>query len=659
MPLPLDDIRKVLVDVGELSKDDIVAMWSLSEAEYIELKAALAREPLFSPGPKGKGGFVVNVKKKPLPAPAEADSDVALHSAWENAAVDRLATLLNHAELENLLDELVYTLRRARTKLTGEDRRGTKRELAMALVVQHSVDLFADAQIRTIISKRCGIDPPKRWHPGKGTAAQFVLDAKFPSEFSGIPSPDTPPDFEYLEGRLSLAPLQDFQIEVQRKLLNALHKPKGRAIVTLPTGAGKTRVAVDTVRDWLTERWGNDDTRGEGHTVIWLAHTEELCEQAYVCFRQVWQASSNVCPLQLFRFWGRYTRDYEQHRDILLTIRERPSCLITTPHRMARLFSERADPRVAAVAEALMESARLVLIDEAHRAAAPSYRVTLEALATAERDVCVVGLTATPFRAEYLQSNSDAGTKELKDIFRNIIEPSDALGDHPREELQARGYLARPQRDAIQTSTLLKAPPLFDPENITEDDIERIDFALKKRADNPSRRLLILEHILPIVSQEESKVIYFGPSVLDAECMAFLLRLRGVPSAFVSGETREVTRRKIVEDFKHGDIRVLCNCEVLTTGFDAPKVTHIVMARPTVSQVLYEQMVGRGLRGEKFGGTKTCVIIDCDDRYREQRPALGYQAFREIWKPRRVHGIAPSPPGQRPSSGDTGFVGQP
>lgn len=129
-----------------------------------------------------------------------------------------------------------------------------------------------------------------------------------------------------------------------------------------------------------------------------------------------------------------------------------------------------------------MESARLVLIDEAHRAAAPSYRVTLEALATGERDVCVVGLTATPFRAEYLQSHSDAGTKELKDIFRNIIEPSDALGDRPREEFQ-HGSLARPQWDAIQTSTLLKAPPLFNPENITEDDIERIDFALKKRAE--------------------------------------------------------------------------------------------------------------------------------------------------------------------------------
>jgi superfamily II DNA or RNA helicase len=71
--------------------------------------------------------------------------------------------------------------------------------------------------------------------------------------------------------------------------------------------------------------------------------------------------------------------------------------------------------------------------------------------------------------------------------------------------------------------------------------------------------------------------------------------------------------------------------QVLTTGFDAPKVTHVVMGRPTVSQVLYEQMVGRGLRGAKFGGTSHCTIIDCVDDYRGNRPQLGYEAFREVW----------------------------
>jgi DNA repair protein RadD len=99
-----------------------------------------------------------------------------------------------------------------------------------------------------------------------------------------------------------------------------------------------------------------------------------------------------------------------------------------------------------------------------------------------------------------------------------------------------------------------------------------------------------------------------------------------------------VTRRQVVESFKYGDIKVLCNCEVLTTGFDAPKVTHVVMARPTVSQVLYEQMVGRGLRGPRFGGTQGCIIIDCEDNYRVERPVLGYKRFREVWAPKSRRG---------------------
>jgi len=55
------------------------------------------------------------------------------------------------------------------------------------------------------------------------------------------------------------------------------------------------------------------------------------------------------------------------------------------------------------------------------------------------------------------------------------------------------------------------------------------------------------------------------------------------------------------------------------------------MARPTVSRVLYEQIVGRGLRGPKFGGTETCVVIDCEDNFRGDRPPLGYETFRRVW----------------------------
>jgi superfamily II DNA or RNA helicase len=124
----------------------------------------------------------------------------------------------------------------------------------------------------------------------------------------------------------------------------------------------------------------------------------------------------------------------------------------------------------------------------------------------------------------------------------------------------------------------------------TEADIERIDRALAVTADKSQQRLAVLERMLPLARDPRHSILYFGPSVRDAECMAFLLRERGVPAAVVSGNTREGTRRRLIDRFRRGELRVLCNCEVLATGFDAPRVTHVVMARPTVSQVMYEQM---------------------------------------------------------------------
>ena len=626
------DIISVILSRGELSKDDIKLMWALNEEAYAELKDDLADEKLIEPGSRGSGGFVAKFHRRPKPAAENAAAPKILGTAWEQSAADRLATLLSHAELEGLLGDLVYTIRRARMQASGEDRRGTKAELAAALMTQHGIDLFIDSSVRAMIAKKAKAECPKRWVPGKSTALRFVTAVGFPEELAGIPAEETPPDFEYLEGRVELKALQPFQLEVQQKLLSVLRATSARAIVTLPTGAGKTRVAVDSLRDWLSERWATRQD-GVGNTVLWLAHTEELCEQAYACFREVWQASSNVCPLLLFRFWGQYTKDLLKHRDTLINMSFRPTALISTPHRLVNLLEERIQG-APEVIENLEGTTGLVLIDEAHRAAAPSYRTIMQAFQDTRRRPAMIGLTATPFRQEYLATDPSAGTRELRELFQQIIEPVETLGENPRAKLEADGYLARPVWSEIKTSTLLMAPQIPDIRHITDQDIEKIDYALKIRADNPTRRMLILEHVLNICESPASQIIYFGPSVVDAECMAFLLRQDGVPAAFISGGTRDVTRRKIISDFKAGRIKVLCNCEVLTTGFDAPKVTHVVMARPTVSQVLYEQMIGRGLRGPRFGGTDTCVIIDLEDKYRSERPQLGYQQFRDLWRVR-------------------------
>jgi superfamily II DNA or RNA helicase len=629
--LPIHDIITLILDRGRLTKNDIRLMWSLSEEEYALLKSHLEDEKVIEPGSRGAGGFVAKFAKRPNQKPDAEIVAPSFKSEHERKAAERLAELLSHPELEELLGDLVYTIRRARLRLTGEDRRGSKSELAAALLTKHGIDLFCYPDVRALIAKRAKAKYPNRWHAGKSTAIKFVEAAGFPIEYAGIPAEEPPDDFEYLEGRVDLHALQDFQVEVQKKLLSVLETRAGRAIVTLPTGGGKTRVAVDTIRDWLTARYRQTST-GTGNVVLWLAHTEELCEQATLCFREVWQGSSNVCPMLLFRFWGGYTRDLEQHGETLLTMHQRPAILVSTPQRLINLIEGKiasSEPILAA----LMSLVGMIVIDEAHRAAAPIYRKLIAHFSASEQAPAVVGLTATPFRSEYSPDDPTRGTLELKDLFKTIIEPIEVLGEDPRKTLQEREYLARPIFDVIKTETRLKTPEGVNVDNPSDEDIEKIDYALKLRADKPERRLEALGRIIELCRDSASSVIYFGPTVQDAECMAFLLRQQGIEAAFVSGDTRDVSRRKIIGEFKAGRVQVLCNCEVLTTGFDAPKVTHVIMARPTVSQVLYEQMVGRGLRGPRFGGTATCHIVDLEDNYRSERPELGYKRFREIWAP--------------------------
>ncbi|HPC93985.1 MAG TPA: DEAD/DEAH box helicase [Sedimentisphaerales bacterium] len=622
---------------GHLAKSNIMEIWDLREDQYPELqRRVLASDRRIQKGPKRTGGFNIH-DQRGRSSPEHSDERVLLRTEWERQSVERLTELLTRDQIEALLGDLRFPVRRLRSREIGKDS-ATKTGLAAALVLQHGVDLFCDPEIRKHIATACRVNYPKRWHPGKGAAAEFVARTGFPRELVGIPAPEALCDYEYLEGRFDLKELKPFQKDVKEQLDRVLENRGQRAIVTLPTGAGKTRVAVESIRDVLTKRYDVVGQTAAEAAVLWLAHTEELCEQACECFHQVWINSKNVCPLLLVRFWGRYTQDLIKHGSTLQEIVGRPTVLISTPQRIANLLDDRVEGG-APVLQGLRESLSVLLIDEAHRAAAPMYRRILRDLLPSERHVSVAGLTATPFRMEYFNDDPEGGTRDLRDIFGELIEPIRTLGDDPSErleQLRQMGILARPDPRLIHTRTIMRIPDVFPDDEVDEEDIERVDRIMASRADNLDRRLMILEHLLPLGKDSGNSILYFGPSVRDAEHMAFLLRREQVPAAVLTGKTRDVTRRQTVAEFKRGEIRVLCNCQVLTTGFDAPRVTHIVVARPTVSGVLYEQMIGRGLRGPEFGGTKSCVILDCEDEFRGPRPRLGYESLRQVWTRRPI-----------------------
>jgi len=234
--------------------------------------------------------------------------------------------------------------------------------------------------------------------------------------------------------------------------------------------------------------------------------------------------------------------------------------------------------------------------------------------------------------------DADAEIDGLAGLFnRNLLEPTDWLARQApgagglKEMLQNEGVLARPK--FLEVATGQKIELGADWASLA---MNRQDEALVQQVQGVGkigpRRKVAVDELEKIAQDPQNSILYFGPSVEDAEFVAFLLRNRGVNSAFISGETERSVRRERVREFRQGAVKVLCNCEVLTTGFDAPRVTDVVIARPTVSRVLYEQMIGRGLRGTEFGGTEVTRIWNLVDEFPgKQHGLLGYSKYREIW----------------------------
>jgi superfamily II DNA or RNA helicase len=138
------------------------------------------------------------------------------------------------------------------------------------------------------------------------------------------------PPVEDIEPHVPLPKLQDFQDDLRGQVLELLNAPVGanRAVLTLPTGAGKTRTTVEALIDWWL---GKHD----GDFILWIAQSDELCEQAVQAFREVWIDSGDPPRgvrdvLRIHRYWGtrQVVPDDESSGIIISTIDKLRSVLL-------------------------------------------------------------------------------------------------------------------------------------------------------------------------------------------------------------------------------------------------------------------------------------------------------------------------------------------
>ncbi|MDN3721484.1 helicase-related protein [Roseibium salinum] len=156
----------------------------------------------------------------------------------------------------------------------------------------------------------------------------------------------------------------------------------------------------------------------------------------------------------------------------------------------------------------------------------------------------------------------------------------------------------------------------------------------KKLGQDTARTEAILIAILDAITRHE-RIIVFAPSVENAKLLQAMLTIKNVEALFVSGETEPAERERRIRRFKSNARNkiVMVNFGVLTTGFDAPRTSCAIIARPTRSLVLYSQMVGRATRGVRAGGNEEAEIITITD---PSLPGFGsvteaFSNWEDVW----------------------------
>lgn len=397
------------------------------------------------------------------------------------------------------------------------------------------------------------------------------------------------------------------QRRAARQVKERLYHGPRRAVLHLPTGVGKTRTAMNIVCDHLREH--------EPSLVVWLAHGQELLEQAATEFERAWSKLGNR-PLSVIRVWGNAPTSLDGLVDGFIVLGLEKAVSTAKTH--------------AAFLRALAARCSLTVFDEAHQIIAPTFEGIVDAL-TISPDASLLGLTATPGRtwADVAQDERLSEFFSRQKVMLHIEGYS-----NPVTALIEQGYLAKPTIRTVASKAGLRLA-------------DRDRQALSRSFDIPAYIVERLEHdeqwnlkvvatILDLLERQHRRILVFAASVEHCRLVAAVLSAIGIDAEFVTGESSPRHRNEVIARFKSSVRRpmVLCNFGVLTTGFDAPAASAAVIARPTKSLVLYSQMVGRVIRGPKAGGTATCEIVTVVD---PELPGFGdvaeaFTNWEDVWE---------------------------
>ena len=371
--------------------------------------------------------------------------------------------------------------------------------------------------------------------------------------------------------------LREYQQEALKNLQAMREKKESIALLYQATGTGKTVTAVM-------------DAKSVGGRTLFVAHTMELVNQAYLTFQALWKEASV----------GKFADSIKEgNADVVCGS-------IQSIALNLDIFKE--------------DDFDYIIIDEAHHAAADTYQKVLAYF----KPKFLLGLTATPERAD---------DTNILEIFKNTAHKLDI-------------------RTAVEIGALVDVRCIRIHTNIdmTQVRFNSVQYNVRDldvKICVTERNALIVKTWLDYV--KDKRTVVFCASVRHAEQIAALFKEKGVSAEAVSGSMKTSERKELLAKFAKGELKVLCACDLLNEGWDCPETEVLFMARPTMSKVLYTQQLGRGMRLSE--GKEYLMVFDfVDNAGQYNAPYSLHRLFR--LKDYRAGGLVLGKKGEREAEND-------
>lgn len=323
-----------------------------------------------------------------------------------------------------------------------------------------------------------------------------------------------------------------------------------------------------------------------GYQVIWLAHRYMLLEQAEKVFRENAPLAKSEeignKPMRIITVSGMHRSPHELSKKDSIKIIGVQSAVRNLDHLRSTLGSK-----------------VMVVIDEAHHSIAPSYQKIVDTIMKKRPHAKLLGLTATPVRM------TESGSRELMNMFDNTI-----IYNQSMKNLIIEGYLSDPECTRIHTKEDFES-------GLTEEEIAFIksrhdlpESLIERIAASSSRNKLIVGTYLE-QREKYGKTLIFAMNIPHCITLCEEFRKNGIKCDYICSGKQD--NNEIIARFKNGELNILINVNIMTEGSDVPDINSVFLTRPTESEGLLLQMIGRGMRGTAAGGTKTVSIVDFYD----------------------------------------------